>query len=60
MADHLVSVQSKHSWHVCVQSQDLLGSRERVLGVVLDEAQAVADKHGVPRRSRILVSLPAV
>jgi hypothetical protein len=35
--------------------QDLLSDRSRVLQVVLDEARAVAAKHGVPRRSRIMV-----
>lgn len=35
--------------------QDLLSDRSRVLQVVLEEARAVAAKHGQPRRSRILV-----
>eukprot|EP00775_Hariotina_reticulata_P008929 gene8929-9106_t len=35
--------------------QDLLADRQRVLQLVLDEAQAVADKHGRPRRSRIVM-----
>eukprot|EP00878_Enallax_costatus_P019373 GHUV01020438.1.p1 GENE.GHUV01020438.1~~GHUV01020438.1.p1 ORF type:complete len:826 (+),score=272.01 GHUV01020438.1:1150-3627(+) len=33
----------------------LLGSRERVLKVVMDEAEVVAAKHGRPRRSKILL-----
>lgn len=40
--------------------QDLLSDRSRVLQVVLDEARAVAAKHGQPRRSRILVRHTAV
>jgi hypothetical protein len=35
--------------------QGLLSDRQRVLQLVLEEAQAVADKHGRPRRSRIVV-----
>ncbi|WIA34417.1 hypothetical protein OEZ86_012752 [Tetradesmus obliquus] len=38
--------------------QDLLGSQQRQLQVVLTEAQAVADKHGTPRRSRIVEVSP--
>jgi DNA gyrase/topoisomerase IV subunit A len=36
--------------------QDLLSNEQRQRQVVLQEAQAVADKHGTPRRSRIVVS----
>lgn len=39
--------------------QALLADRSRVLQVVLDEAKAVAAKHGQPRRSRILVRMQA-
>eukprot|EP00883_Tetradesmus_obliquus_P009307 jgi/Sobl393_1/20105/SZX79179.1 len=38
--------------------QDLLASQQRQLQVVLTEAQAVADKHGTPRRSRIVEVSP--
>ncbi len=34
--------------------QGLLGSREQVLQVVLQEAQQVADKHGGDRRSLLV------
>jgi hypothetical protein len=43
---------------LCLILQDLLSDRSRVLRLVLDEARAVAAKHGQPRRSRILVSVP--
>ncbi|KAF6254075.1 DNA topoisomerase [Scenedesmus sp. NREL 46B-D3] len=36
--------------------QDLLASQERQLQIVLQEAQAAADKHGTPRRSRIVTA----
>jgi hypothetical protein len=36
--------------------QDLLSNKQRQLQMVLQEAQAAADKHGTPRRSRIVVS----
>jgi DNA gyrase subunit A len=35
------------------QLEALLADRQRVLGEVVREAQAVADKHAVPRRSRL-------
>jgi hypothetical protein len=41
---------------LCCAVQDLLSDRDRVLRVVLEEAKAVAAKHGTPRRSRIMVS----
>jgi DNA gyrase/topoisomerase IV subunit A len=34
--------------------QQLLGSREDVLAMVVAEAQAVADRHGGPRRSLLV------
>jgi DNA gyrase/topoisomerase IV subunit A len=42
-----------------VRLQDLLSSQQRQLQIVLQEAQAVADKHGTPRRSRIVVGTSA-
>jgi hypothetical protein len=58
----LLNQPSKLFWFaVCPLSallQDLLSNQQRQLQMVLQEAQAAADKHGTPRRSRIVVSAP--
>lgn len=60
MCDHCYAPSTLLNGPICLMTstQGLLGSRDRVLKVVVDEAQQVADKHGRPRRSRILLDQP--